>query len=283
MGYFLDWDTLIARKPYQKLLIALLGWAVALVLFFPILWMFLTSFKTEVDAVSSIPQFFFQPTLENYATIQERANYFSFAQNSIIISIGSTLLALLLAIPAAYAMAFFPTKRTRGTLLWMLSTKMLPPVGVLVPIYILFRDSSLLDTRIGLILIYTLINLPIAVWMIYTFFKDVPKDILEASRMDGAKTQQELLHVLLPLALPGIASTALLSIILSWNEAFWSLNLTTINATPLTAFIASFSSPEGLFWAKLSAASSMAIAPILIFGWMSQRQLVRGLTFGAVK
>ncbi len=165
----------------------------------------------------------------------------------------------------------------------MLSTKMLPPVGVLVPIYILCRTFGLLDTRIGLIAIYTLINLPIVVWMIYSFFKEVPKDILEADRMDGATTRQELLHVLLPLALPGIASTALLSIILSWNEAFWSLNLTTADAAPLTAFIASFSSPQGLFWAKLSAASTMAIAPILIFGWLSQRQLVRGLTFGAVK
>lgn len=273
----------MSNKLTQKLLLTLLGWAVALLLFFPILWMFLTSFKTEINAVSSVPQFFFQPTLENYTTINEQANYFQFAQNSVIISVGSTLLALLLAVPAAYAMAFFPTRRTKGTLMWMLSTKMLPSVGVLVPIYILFRDSSLLDTRIGLIGIYTLINLPIAVWMIYTFFKDVPKEILEAGRMDGAKTRQELTHVLMPLSLPGIASTALLLIILSWNEAFWSINLTTIRATPLTAFIASFSSPQGLFWAKLSAASTLAIAPILVFGWLSQRQLVRGLTFGAVK
>ncbi|HKY05922.1 MAG TPA: carbohydrate ABC transporter permease, partial [Blastocatellia bacterium] len=179
--------------------------------------------------------------------------------------------------------AFFPTRRTRSTLLWMLSTKMLPPVGVLVPIYILFRDLGLLDTRIGLIIIYALINLPIIVWLLYTFFKDVPKEILEAGRMDGARRGQELLYLLVPLAVPGIASTALLSIILCWNEAFWSLNLTTSDAAPLTAFIASFSAPEGLFWAKLSAASTMAIAPILIFGWLSQRQLVRGLTFGAVK
>jgi sorbitol/mannitol transport system permease protein len=249
----------------------------------PDFWMVLTSFKTEVEAIALPPKLFFQPTLENYITIQQRADYFSFAMNSVVISVGSTLLALLLAIPAAYAMAFFPTKRTKGTLLWMLSTKMLPPVGVLVPIYLLFRDSNLLDTRIGLTLIYTLINLPIVVWMIYTFFKDVPKDILEAGRMDGASPKQEVFHVLMPLSLPGIASTALLAIILSWNEAFWSLNLTTANAAPLTTFIASFSSPQGLFWAQLSAASTMAIAPILIFGWLSQRQLVRGLTFGAVK
>jgi sorbitol/mannitol transport system permease protein len=273
----------MALKPKNRLLITILGWFAALTLFFPIFWMVLTSFKTETAAVATPPQLIFQPTLENYTGIQDRVDYFSFALNSIVISVGSTLLALLLAVPAAYAMAFFPTKRTRGTLLWMLSTKMLPSVGVLVPIYLLFRDANLLDTRIGLMIIYTLINLPIVVWMIYTFFKDVPKEILEAGRMDGAKQQQELFYVLLPLALPGIASTGLLAIILSWNEAFWSLNLTTTNAAPLTTFIASFSSPQGLFWAQLSAASTMAIAPILIFGWLSQKQLVRGLTFGAVK
>ncbi|MBD1909462.1 MULTISPECIES: carbohydrate ABC transporter permease [unclassified Leptolyngbya] len=271
------------KKAIRRLVVTLLGWLAAGLLFFPIFWMVLTSFKTEVEAVALPPKLFFQPTLENYVTIQERANYLNFAMNSVVISLGSTILAILLAVPAAYAMAFFPTKGTKGTLLWMLSTKMLPPVGVLVPIYLIFRDSGLLDTRIGLAIIYTLINLPIVVWMIYTFFRDVPKDILEAGRMDGASTWQEVLHVLLPLSLPGIASTALLAIILSWNEAFWSLNLTTSKAAPLTTFIASFSSPQGLFWAQLSAASSMAIAPILIFGWLSQRQLVRGLTFGAVK
>jgi sorbitol/mannitol transport system permease protein len=272
-----------SSKRYRHVFVTILGWLAAGLLFFPIFWMVLTSFKTEVEAVALPPKLFFQPTLENYVTIQERSDYFSFAMNSVVISVGSTLLAILLAVPAAYAMAFFPTKRTKSTLLWMLSTKMLPPVGVLVPIYLLFRDSNLLDTRTGLIIIYTLINLPIVVWMIYTFFKDVPKDILEAGRMDGASPKQEVFHVLLPLSLPGIASTALLAIILSWNEAFWSLNLTTTNAAPLTTFIASFSSPQGLFWAQLSAASSMAIAPILIFGWLSQRQLVQGLTFGAVK
>jgi sorbitol/mannitol transport system permease protein len=273
----------MARKNSKIWLWTLLGWLAACILFFPIFWMFLTSFKTEVAAVSTPPELFFRPTFENYIAIQDRANYFNYAFNSVVISLGSTIVALLLAVPAAYAMAFFPSKRTKGTLLWMLSTKMLPPVGVLVPIYILCRNAGLLDTHIGLIIIYTLINLPIVVWMIYSFFKEVPKEILEADRMDGATTQQELVHVLLPLAVPGIASTALLSIILSWNEAFWSLNLTTADAAPLTAFIASFSSPQGLFWAKLSAASTLAIAPILIFGWLSQRQLVRGLTFGAVK
>ncbi|MBV9219959.1 MAG: carbohydrate ABC transporter permease, partial [Methylobacteriaceae bacterium] len=161
--------------------------------------------------------------------------------------------------------------------------KMMPAVGVLVPMYLIFRSTGMLDTRTGLVIVYTLMNLPIVVWMLYSFFREVPKEILEAARMDGARPRQQLLLLLLPLSLPGVMSTALLSIIICWNEAFWSINLTASNAAPLTQLIASFSSPEGLFWAKLSAASLLAIAPILVFGWVTQRQLVRGLTFGAVK
>ncbi len=265
----------------QRVLTTIIGWLAALILFFPIAWMVLTSFKSEADAI--IPGVGFSPTLASYAEVWSRANYPLFALNSVAVSFGGTAAALAFAIPAAYAMAFHPTERTRGTLLWMLSTKMLPSVGVLVPIYLLFRNGGLLDTRIGLVIIYTLMNLPIVVWMLFTFYKEVPNDILEAGRMDGARTWSELWHLLLPLTLPGVASTGLLSLILCWNEAFWSLNLTSAGAAPLTAFIASFSSPEGLFFAKLSAASTMAVAPILVFGWFSQRQLVSGLTFGAVK
>jgi sorbitol/mannitol transport system permease protein len=134
-----------------------------------------------------------------------------------------------------------------------------------------------------LILIDSLSVLPIVVWMLFSYFREVPAVILEASRMDGATQTEELMHVLLPLCTPGISATALLSIILCWNEAFWSLNLATVKAATLTAFTASFANPEALFWAKLSAASTLAIAPILIFGWISQRQMVRGLSFGAVK
>jgi len=267
--------------PLQRLLAVIFGWGAALLLFFPIAWTVLTSFKSEAAATS--PSLFFTPTLESYHEVFARADYLNFAVNSIVISVGGTVLALLFAIPAAYSMAFHPTERTRGTLLWMLSTKMLPPVGVLVPIYLLFRTAGLLDSRSGLIMIYALMNLPIVVWMLFTFYKEVPNDILEAGRMDGARTGSEIWFLLLPLTLPGIASTGLLSLILCWNEAFWSLNLTSAGAAPLTAFIASFSSPEGLFFAKLSAASTMAVAPILVFGWFSQRQLVQGLTFGAVE
>jgi sorbitol/mannitol transport system permease protein len=268
----------------RKLTFTILGWAIGLLIFFPILWTFLTSFKTEGTAIATPPQFlFFDWTLENYREVQSRSDYMKHVTNSVVISVGSTLIGLALAIPAAWAMAFSPTKRTKDVLMWMLSTKMMPPVGVLVPLYLIFRDWGLLDTRLGLVAILTMINLPIIVWMLYTYFKEIPGEILEAARMDGASLMKEIVYVLTPMAVPGIASTMLLNIILAWNEAFWTLNLSAANAAPLTAFIASYSSPEGLFWAKLSAASTMAIAPILIMGWFSQKQLVRGLTFGAVK
>ncbi len=272
------------QTPLGYVSFSVFAWIVGLLIFFPIFWMVLTSFKTELEAVSIPPSFIsFDWTLENYAEVQQRSNYFKFAMNSVILAVGSTLVGLVFAVTCAWAMAFNPTKRTKDALLWMLSTKMMPPVGVLVPIYLLFRDWGLLDTRFGLIMVLFLMNLPIMVWMLYTYFKEIPTDILEAARMDGATLPKEIIFVLLPMAVPGIASTMLLNIILAWNEAFWTLNLTTSDAAPLTAFIASYSSPEGLFWAKLSAASTLAVAPILVIGWFSQKQLVRGLTFGAVK
>jgi sorbitol/mannitol transport system permease protein len=268
----------------RKSLNTALAWAVGLLIFFPILWTILTSFKTEAQAIASPPLFLnFDWTLENYAIVQERSDYMRFLWNSVIIAGGSTVLGVIIAVPAAWAMAFVPSKRTKDILLWMLSTKMLPAVGVLYPIYLLFIRLGLLDTRGGLVVVLMLINLPIIVWMLYTYFREIPGEILEAARMDGATLKEEILYVLTPMAIPGIASTVLLNFILAWNEAFWTLNLTAVDAAPLTAFIASYSSPEGLFFAKLSAASTMAIAPILILGWFSQKQLVRGLTFGAVK
>lgn len=269
----------------KKILNTVVAGTLGFLMFFPILWILVLSFKTEENAIRAPLEVLFSSgwTLESYTTVQGRSDYFKHFSNSVIISVGSTFLGLLIAIPAAWSMAFVPTKNTKNVLMWMLSTKMLPPVGVLVPIYLLFRDIGLLDTRFGLTIVLMLINLPIIIWMLYTYFKEIPGEILEAARMDGASLREEVLYVLTPMAIPGMASTVLLNIILAWNEAFWTLNLTAAKAAPLTAFIASYSSPEGLFYAKLSAASIMAIAPILIMGWFSQKQLVRGLTFGAVK
>ncbi|WP_051156152.1 carbohydrate ABC transporter permease [Leucothrix mucor] len=259
------------------------SYAIALLIFFPILFMIVTSFKTELQAIAVPSLWVFEPTLENYTTVQERSDYFSFAWNSVITSVGSTILGLMLAVPAAYSMAFSPTRRTKDILMWMLSTKMMPAVGALIPIYLICQKLGLLDNVIALVVIFTLMNLPIMVWMLYSNFKDIPYEILEASRMDGAGLWSEFRLVLLPLAMGGMASTGLLCLVLSWNEAFWVLNLTAANAGTLASLVASYSSPEGLFWSKLSAVSVLAIAPIVIFGWFSQKQLVQGLTFGAVK
>jgi sorbitol/mannitol transport system permease protein len=271
-----------AATTTRKVTMTALAWLVALLVFFPILYTILTSLKTEGEAAagfSMIPSF----TFESYHDVLTQRDYFRPFFNSVIISIGSTLIALLIGIPSAWAMAFQPTKRTRDVLMWMLSTKMMPAAGVLVPMYLIFLNTRMLDTTIGLTLILTLVNLPIVIWMLYTYFKEIPVDILEAARMDGANLPKELIYILVPMAVPGIASTLLLNIILAWNEAFWTIRLSAVNAAPLTAFIASYSSPQGQFLAKLSAASTLAIAPILLLGWFSQKQLVRGLTFGAVK
>ncbi|MEP3436439.1 MAG: carbohydrate ABC transporter permease, partial [Hoeflea sp.] len=221
------------------------AWIVALVIFFPILYTLITSLKTESEAIAGfnlIPSF----TFESYFAVQTQNDYFKPFMNSVILALGSTVLALIVAIPAAWAMAFSPTKRTKDILMWMLSTKMMPAVAVLVPIYLIFLRTGLMDTRIGLTVMLMLINLPIVVWMLYTYFREIPGEILEAARMDGASLWNEIVYILTPMAVPGIASTMLLNIILAWNESFWTIQLTTTNAAPLTAFIASFSSPQGL-------------------------------------
>ena len=271
-------------RPSSAVLWTLLAWCAAFLIAFPLLWTLLTSFKSEIEAIAFPPRFLdFSWSLANYRDILNDGEYFYALRSSLLIAGGSSALVLLLGVPAAWSMVFAPTRHTRGILLWMLSTKMMPPVGALIPIFLLYRDWGLLDTHFGVILLLAAGNLPIAVWMLYANFKEVPADILEAARMDGASLLQEILVVLAPIALPGLASTFFLIFTLAWNESFWTLNVTTTDAAPLTAFIAAYSSPLGLFWAKLSAASMLSIAPVVVIGWLCQRQLVRGLTFGAVK
>jgi len=270
-------------KHFALVVRAVAAWLVTLLLVFPLIWLVLTSFKTELQAIAVPPRLFFTPTLESFREVNLRSDYLHHAANSVVTSFVSTLIGLAIAAPAAYSMAFFRTRRTRDILMWMLSTKMMPAVGALVPVYVMAQTAGLLDSRTALIVVFTLSNLPIMVWMLYSGFKDIPPDILEAARMDGASIWGEFTQVIRPLAMGTLASTGLLCLVLAWNEAFWSLNLSSAKAGTLAALIASYSSPEGLFWAKLSAASLLAIAPIVVVGWFSQKQLVQGLTFGAVK
>ena len=270
-------------KHFILLIRTVAAWLVTLLLVFPLIWLVLTAFKTELQAIAVPPQLFFTPTLESFREVNLRSDYLHHAANSVVTSFVSTLLGLAIATPFAYSIAFFRARRTRDILMWMLSTKMMPAVGALVPVYVMAQTAGLLDSRTALIVVFTLSNLPIMVWMLYSGFKEIPPDILEAARMDGASIWGEFTQVIRPLAMGTLASTGLLCLVLAWNEAFWSLNLSSAKAGTLAALIASYSSPEGLFWAKLSAASLMAIAPIVVVGWFSQKQLVQGLTFGAVK
>lgn len=260
-----------------------LAWVVGLLFFFPIFWMVLTSFKTDADAVKPEYLLFFKPTLENYLNMTQNYDYWRFASNSVITSVFATIFTLFVAIPAAYAMAFNPSRATKDILIWMLSTKMLPAAAVLYPMTFLTKSMGLYDTHFLIIIVLSLINLPIVVWMLFTYFKEIPKDIIEASQMDGANTWGEIKEILIPLAWGGIVSTALLCFIFCWNEAYWTVRLTTTDAATLSKLIEGNRAPEGLFFGRLSAVSTAAVGPIVVLGWFCQKQLVKGLTFGAVK
>lgn len=262
---------------------AALAWIVGLIFFFPIFWMVLTSFKTDADAVKPEFLIWFTPTLENYLNMTENYDYWRFATNSVITSVFATIFALAVGIPCAYAMAFNPSRATKDVLMWMLSTKMLPAAAVLYPMTFLTKSLGLFDTHFMVIVVLMLINLPIVIWMLFTYFKEIPKEIIEAGQMDGVNTWGEIREILIPLAWGGIASTALLCFIFCWNEAYWTVRLTTTDAATLSKLIEGNRAPEGLFFGRLSAVSTAAVGPIVVLGWFCQKQLVQGLTFGAVK
>lgn len=257
-------------------------WLVALVFFMPVLWMVLSSFKQEADAASNPPKFFFTPTLDQYAAILN-AGTGEYFLNSAIATVVSTLIVLVLAVPAAYAVSIRPVERTQDVLFFFISTRMLPVVAVIVPIYVVAGRIGVLDNIGTLIFLYTAMNLPLAVWMMRSFFQEVPAEVLEAAQMDGASLMTTMRTILLPMVAPGVAATALLCVIFSWNEFFFALNLTAVNAATVPVMLVSTMTSEGLFLAQLSAASVLASLPVVIAGWIAQKQLVRGLSMGAIK
>jgi sorbitol/mannitol transport system permease protein len=268
-----------ARKSLRVLGIAGI-WAVCLAFFFPILYMVLTSFKHETEAVP--PSLFFTPTLENYRTVLS-SGILPHILNSGIITLTTMLFCILLGVPAAYAIVFGKLKKPDSTFFWFLSTTLLPPVSVIIPVFLVFKYLNLLDSRWGMIIIYTGANIPIAVWMVRSFLKDIPKELLEAADIDGATRPHTFFRIIIPLARTGIISTALLVFIFVWNEFFFAVNLTYIHASPIPVYMASYMTQEGLFWAKLSAISTLTVLPPLVLGWISHKALVRGLMMGAVK
>jgi sorbitol/mannitol transport system permease protein len=262
--------------------LALLGWAAALLMFFPVFWMVLTAFKQERDAFTSPPKFVFEPTLDQFDAVLS-GGLEPALLNSLWATVGSTVLVVVLALPAAYALSIRPVEKWTDVLFFFLSTRMLPVVGAIVPIYIIARDIGMLDNIWTLVVLYTAMNLPIAVWMLRSFMSEVPTEVLEAARVDGANLWAEARKVLFPMIAPGIAATGLICVIFAWNEFFLAVTLTAVRAQTVPVYLVGFITSEGAFWARLSAAATLAAVPVLLCGWVAQRYLVRGLTLGAIK
>ncbi len=262
--------------------LGLLGWAAALLMFFPVFWMVLTAFKQERDAFTSPPKFVFEPTLDQFDAVLS-GGLETALLNSLWATVGSTVLVVALALPAAYALSIRPVEKWTDVLFFFLSTRMLPVVGAIVPIYIIARDIGMLDNIWTLVTLYTAMNLPIAVWMLRSFMSEVPTEVLEAARVDGASLWAEARKVLFPMIAPGIAATGLICVIFAWNEFFLAVTLTAVRAQTVPVYLVGFITSEGAFWARLSAAATLAAVPVLLCGWVAQRYLVRGLTLGAIK
>ena len=266
--------------------IGLTAWVVGLIFFFPVFWMVLSSFKEEQDANTS-PKLFFSPTLDRYRDVTSNPEgtlaFAEAAKNSAFVVLGSTAIVLALAIPAAYALAIRPVPRWRDVLFFFISTKFLPIVASILPIWVLANHLEKLNTRTVLVVLYTAINLPLAVWMLRSFFVEIPRELIEAADIDGAKLRGQLTSIILPLAAPGIAATALLCVIFAWNEYFYAVQLNPIDGSTVPMWVTTNISTRGDFLAKLSAASVLACIPVVVAGWLAQKRMIRGLSMGALK
>ncbi|WP_280388137.1 carbohydrate ABC transporter permease [Nocardia wallacei] len=270
------------RRWGPGMLWGVLAWVVGIGMFFPVLWMVLTAFKQEGDAYTDPPKLLFTPTLDQFSAVLD-SGIGTALLNSTFATAMSTIVVLALGIPAAFALSLRPVRNTRDAMMFFLGTKMLPIVAAIVPLYVIVGDIGLLDNIWALVVLYTAMNLPIAVWMMRSFFLEVPGELLEAASMDGASLWTAVREVILPLVSPGIAATALICVIFSWNEFFFAVNLTAVQAQTMPVFLVGFITGEGLYWARLSAAAVLAALPVVLAGWLAQNKLVRGLSFGAIK
>ncbi|MDR1118930.1 MAG: carbohydrate ABC transporter permease [Bifidobacteriaceae bacterium] len=270
------------RRRRANTRLGLLAWTAGLLFIAPIAWMVFVSFHKEVHAAVSPPDLFSPLTVEQYANVFAR-NISPYMVNSLTAAGVSTLFVVLLALPAAYATAVKPIRAVKGVLTWVLSTKFLPLIAALLPLYLVFKQLGLLDNVYALVIFYTGMNLPVAIWMMHSFLSEIPKDVMAAAEVDGAGLPTILIRIVFPLALPGIAATALISFIFAWNEFMFALSLTATKAATAPVYLVSFITSEGLFIAQLSAASIVVCVPVIIAGWVAQDKLVQGLSLGAVK
>lgn len=259
-------------------------YCVAILYFFPILYMFLTAFKNEYQAVN--PTLLFNPTFESLIKVLSDPDMYNYLQNSVFQVIVSTFLCLALGVPAAFILVFgkFKKRDTGGKIyFWFITTILLPPVAVIIPLYTWFQKFNLNKIPVGLLLAYVGFHIPIVVWLVYSFFKDIPLQVIEASELDGCTRLQQLLLISVPLARTGIIASGLLVSVFVWNEFFLGFNLTSNATATLPVYLARFREQQGMFTAQLSASSTIAVLPAIIFGWLSQKSLVKGLNMGAVK
>src|SRR5918994_3445535 len=276
----------VGERRWVNRALGAVAWLVGLVFFFPVFWMVLNSFKSERDANTS-PKLNFDPTFDRYREVTGSAGgVLSFGEaftNSAVIVLVSTVIVLGLAIPAAYALAVRPVKKWRDVLFFFISTKFLPVVASILPIWILAKNLGLLNSRNVLIILYTGINLPLAVWMLRSFFQEIPRELIEAAEIDGAGLRGQLTSIILPMAAPGIAATALLCVIFAWNEFFYAVQLNPVDGSTVPIWVTTNVSTRGDFLAKLSAASVLACIPVVLAGWIAQKRMIRGLAMGAIK
>lgn len=281
-----DTDAVVGKSRVPSILLSIGTWLLALVFFFPVFWMVLNSFKEESDA-NTDPKLFFSPTLDRYRDVTSSSEgLLGFAEafaNSIWIVLISTFFVMLLAIPAAYSLSIRPIAKWRDVLFFFISTKFLPIVAAILPLWIIARDLGLLNTRLVLIILYTAMNLPLAIWMLRSFFSEVPKELVEAAQIDGAKLRGQLTSVIMPIVAPGLAATALLCVIFAWNEYFLAVQLNAVDGSTVPIWVTKNVSSRGNFLAKLSAASTIATLPVVIAGWVAQKRMIRGLAMGAIK
>ena len=276
----------VGRRRGVSFLLGLLSWVVALVFFFPIFWMVLNGFKEEIDA-NTDPKLLFDPTFDRFDEVTSQTQGLLGFQEAFMNSVWavsiSTILVLVLAVPAAYALAIRPVAKWRDVLFFFISTKFLPVVAAILPLWIIARELDLLNTRLVLIILYTAMNLPLAVWMLRSFFSEVPKEFIEAAQIDGAKLRGQITSVILPIVAPGLAATALLCVIFAWNEFFLAVQLNPVDGSTIPVWVTSNVSTRGNFLAKLSAASTLATLPVVLAGWLAQKRMIRGLSMGAIK
>lgn len=270
------------RRRLTDSLWGVVAWIVGIAFVFPVIWLVLTSLKQAKDVTTNPPVWFFTPTFEHYTKVFE-ANITPFLLNSLMASVFSTILVVVLATPAAYALSLRPVAKWNDALFFFISTKMMPVVAAVLPVYLLSVKIGMKDNIWTMVILYTSMNLPLAIWMMRSFLLEVPREVLEAGEVDGAGLVTSIRRIVLPIVSPGLAATALICFIFTWNEFFLAVNLTDTVSSTSPIFLLGFISGRGPFLADLSAAATLLSLPVLIAGWVAQNKLVRGLSMGAVK